>query len=65
MTLFAECAFEGRKLDGMVRNGKSIVKQSKKTQNKWKWAKDEVEVEMGLVEAISAVQDVSEQCQEK
>ena len=29
MTLFAECAFEGRKLDGMVRNGSSIVRQSK------------------------------------
>ena len=65
MTLFAECAFEGRKLDGMVRNGNSIVKQSKNPQNKWKWAKDEVEVEMGLVEAISAVQAVSDQCQEK
>ena len=47
MTLFAECAFEGRKLDGMVRNGKSIVKQSKKPKisgngrrmrSKWKWA---------------------------
>ena len=65
MTLFAECAFEGRKLDGMIRNASSIVRQTEDPQNKWKWAKDEVEVEMGLVEAISAVQDVSEQCQEK
>ena len=52
---------QGRRLDGMIRNGENIEKQSKDPQNKWYWLKDETPKITAAIALVGPVNTVSQQ----
>jgi hypothetical protein len=60
-TLFGECNFGGRKLDGMMRHAGTIVKQAKDPDNAWHWAREEAKT---LESAMNLASKVADECQE-
>ena len=63
VTLFTECNFGGRKLDGMIRHAQTIIKQASEPEeanNDWHWARDECR---RLQSAVDAVTDIAYQSQ--
>ena len=61
--IFSSCTIEGRKLDGMLRQADSIIKQTTQEGSQWTWAAQEVTTN-GLANACSQVRGVLNQNQE-
>jgi hypothetical protein len=59
--LFNECNFGGRKLDGMLRNSESILRQANDPTNAWHWAHAEAKK---LQVAMDSVVTIAEKSQE-